>query len=357
MGLFDKMKKKAQEAAQGIANQVPGQQQAQQQQAQQHHEHQQQQHQQMPQQHMQPPPDDDDDDDDDEGYSVVNSDWYEKHMRAGNVNHFGRLNPDDLDGFWFAYFELEQAEQDERLPPKFAEFGITGGKDEWGAIWASFMARHFSHLGHEESQQVFLQSMMNARQKQMMNMQANAAAADPGLTEPVEGITVEGWAQAAATLGRMTDPAQAEQALVQLGMDRAKYERVNVEFQARMQRDTMGVIATIYGQAFTAAQGQQGGFGRGTVDGSAQQQGEAPCSFEKFCEIMGAQSAWSTDGKDVNAMLQEVFGITAMDYSAYSGYWSTKMMADTQLMMKQADLMQQYEAKYRGASHDGDISF
>ncbi len=348
MGLFNRMKKKAQDAAQGLANPVQGQQQQQQ-------PVQEQVQQPVQGQVVGAPPTQSLVDED--GYSVVNSEWYQKHMRAGNVNYFGRFNPDDLDGFWFSYFELEAAEQEERLFEKFAELGINGGKDEWGAIRAGFIARHYSHLSEEEMQQVVLQSMMNARQKQMMNRQASAAAADPGLTAPVEGVTVEGWAQAAATLGRMTDLAQAEQALAQLGMDRAKYERVNTEFQARMQRDTAFVIATIYGQAFSSAQGVEGGFGQGDVDGSAQKLGEAPCSFERYCEIMGAQSAWATDGKDVNAMLSQIFGITAMDYSAYSGYWSTKMVADTTLMMRQADLMQQYEAKYRGASHDDDISF
>ena len=55
--------------------------------------------------------------------------------------------------------------------------------------------------------------------------------------------------------------------------------------------------------------------------------------------LWSPHSAWAQDGKDVNAMLQQTFGIDAMGFSAYSGFWSTRMQADTSLMMKQAELL------------------
>jgi hypothetical protein len=233
-----------------------------------------------------------------------------------------------------------------------AELGLSG-KEEFWQMEASFLRRHFGGMSEEAMNEKYLQAAMNARSKQMMAMQQRAVAGDPGLTEPFQGVTIELWAQAAAGMTQVTDPAGQAKMLAGLGMDRAKYDAANAEFQARMQRDTTGAIATIYGQAFSGAQGVAGGYGRGTVDGSAQQQGEEPVSFEKYSEIAGAQAAWGETGQDVNAMLQQVFGITAIDISNYGAYWSTKFMADTQLMLKHADLMEQYKARYMGGAGGG----
>lgn len=288
------------------------------------------------------------------GYFVTNSDWYERHLRS--AFHFGHFDPDDLDRFYFAYFELEEAEGEERLPAEMARYGISS-KDEWGLIWASFLRRHFSGLSEQAMQEKFLVTMATARNQQtMLKMQA-ASAADPSLTEPVEGVTVEGWAQAAVAMANSGgEMAQAARALAPLGMDQARYERVNAEFQARMQRDTSFVIAQIYGKAFSAAQGVQGGYGLGSADGSLQQLGAEPCTFEQYAEISGAMGAWGESGQDVTAMLQHAFNMTAMDLSRFGGYWSTVFAADPNLALRYADLMEQYKQRYRGAGPDSDLS-
>ena len=141
-----------------------------------------------------------------------------------------------------------------------------------------------------------------------------------------------------------------------MGMDRAKYERVNDEFQARMQRDTNFVIASIYGKAFSGAQGVAGGYGLGNADGSVNELGPEPCSYERYVEIGGAQAAWGEQGADVNAKLQEVYGISAMDVSAYGGYWSTKMQADAALMLRYADDLERAKEKFKGGGLDDDLS-
>ncbi|MBW1807045.1 MAG: hypothetical protein JRJ87_02540 [Deltaproteobacteria bacterium] len=192
------------------------------------------------------------------------------------------------------------------------------------------------------------QDLMDQAGAQRIAMQQAAVAADPGLMEPFEGVTIEMWAQAAAGMLANQDEASQAQMLAGLGMDRAKYDRANNEFQSRMQRDTTGAIATVYGQAFSGAQGITGGGGAGNVDGSAAQLGEEPVSFEKYGEIAGAQAAWGETGQDVTGMLQQVFGIGVSEISAYGAYWSTKFQADVKLMMKHAELMDKYKAQYMG---------
>lgn len=293
-------------------------------------------------------------------YSVLNSEWCAKYLREGKVSYFGRLNPDDIDGFWYMYFELEEAEMNERLPQRMGEFGLTGGKEEWGAIWAAFYYRHFAGLGEQAAQEKFLITMASARNRQTMEKMQAAAAGDPSLTAPFEGVTIEDWARSAVAMSQASDLAAAERALAQLGMDRAKYDRVNNEFQARMQRDTSFVIAQIYGQAFSGALGMSGGYGLGHADGSMQQLGEEPVTLDRYSEIIGAQGAWSQQGHDVNAMLQQVFGITVIEFSKYGAYWSTKMAADPNIALKHGDLIEKYQAKYgggRSGGMDDDLTF
>lgn len=300
--------------------------------------------------------DDADDDDDDDGYSVLNSEWFEKHLRAGNTNHFGQLDPNDLDRFMFVYFELEEAEMNERLDEMLAKWSIAD-KNEWGMIWASFLSRHFAGMSEEQMNERFLNAALTARGKQQMLKQQAAASADPGLLEPVEGITVEQWAQAAAAMGSSGgDEAKVARALASIGLDRAKYDRVNDEYQARMQRDTNFVITSIYGKAFSVAQGVAGGYGLGNADGSVNQLGAEPCTYQRYVEITGAQAAWGEQGMDVNAKLQEVFNMTAMDIAAFGGYWSTRMQADAALMLRYGDDLERAKEKFKGGGLDDDLS-
>jgi hypothetical protein len=187
------------------------------------------------------------------------------------------------------------------------------------------------------------QAMADAAHAQMRAQQAAAAAADPTLTAPVDGVTVEKWAQSAAMMASTPDAGQQVQKLAALGMDRALYDKANAEFQARMQRDQTMVIATIFGNAFSAAQ-------------NVNLDGPEPISFEKYGELAGAQAAWGEQGQDVNRKLSEVFGITAVDVSNYGSYWSNRFMKDVKLAMEHGNLLEQYKAKYLvGGAADDDI--
>ncbi|MBU1535955.1 hypothetical protein KKF84_11590, partial [Myxococcota bacterium] len=179
----------------------------------------------------------------------------------------------------------------------------------------------------KEAERQYTQDLVDKAHADVQAKQAQALAADPSLTEPFEGVTCEGWAQAASTMISVQDLEKQTQALAQMGMDRAKYDRVNAEFTARMQRDMTGALATIYGNAFAKAQ-------------SVQADGPEPVSFEKYGEIAGAQAAWGETGADVNMKLKEVFDLTALDISNYGSYWMTKFMADYQLAEKHAKLME-----------------
>ncbi len=155
-------------------------------------------------------------------------------------------------------------------------------------------------------------------------------------------------------------------------MDHAKFDRVATEWQARMSRDATATIATIYGAAFSGAGAGQfgaagaaagavaasdgaGGIGYGVEQGAA---GEAPIPMEKWIEIMGAQDAWSSQGKDVNAMLKEVFDMNALDWSNVSAWWTTHLMANVAEYAAAMDRIEVYAKQYgKVDGADDDVEF
>lgn len=80
---------------------------------------------------------------------------------------------------------------------------------------------------------------------------------DPRLLEPVHGVSLEVWAQAAATVSRLRSRAPAAEidaALAPLRLDHATYAEIDAAWQERMRRDTTMTIAARFGAAFEAAE-------------------------------------------------------------------------------------------------------
>jgi len=198
-----------------------------------------------------------------------------------------------------------------------------------------------------------VQAALEAQQRQMQGWMDDAVGGgDSPLLEPIHGVDVETWATIAATLSTMgDDPDGYHRLLAEHDLDAEAYEAAQQGWIQRMQSadDPMAAaaIAQIYGKAFTTTR---------TGSATAASGGEAPCSLERYCEIMGAQGAWAEDGRDVNALLGEVFGITASDWSDYGAYWNAQMMADYTLAGKMGDLIDRATAKHRSTDDpDADL--
>lgn len=234
--------------------------------------------------------------------------------------------------FWTRILDIEAAgsESPDAMDAKAREHGLPGLRGH-GRVKGTFM-RHF------ESDPAFMQAMMTARTREMQGWMDGAAAAQPGLLEPIEGISVEQWATVAASL-TSAGPDAYHQVLAEHGLDAERYERVQQEWCTRMRsaEDPMGAakIAQIYGAAFTQT--------RAPVAAE-------PCAFERYAEIMGAQSAWSKDGHDIHGMLQQTFGITPVEFTDYGTYWTARIQGDIRLAGTLNDLVERYEAQYRTAA-------
>lgn len=271
-------------------------------------------------------------------------------------------NPDDMCGlswqdgvgYWQVANEIDQSEAQNIPRLQAAQQRGFRDLDHWERVQHYIMCK-WQRLQKNEDGELevqldieFQNAMLQGAQSQIAGMQAAALAADPTLLEPVNGVTVEQWAGASAALaalGTTGTPQQVAEAQARFGLDAASYDAANAGWGAKMQRDTTGVIAAKFGEAFTASQG--------LPTGGA---GAEPCSFEKYIEIMTAQEAWAQQGLDIGTMLQQTFGIQIVDYSNYSTYWSPKMSTDMNYINQMEPLRQKYLAKYSGGSMDDDLS-
>jgi hypothetical protein len=192
-------------------------------------------------------------------------------------------------------------------------------------------------------------------------------ALKPGMLDPVEGVSLQVWASINA---KLVSGGDLKKLLAPHKIDEAKWAKASDTWNARMSDqsnpDAAMAIATEYGKAF--AGGGVGAYGASAQAASESMgvndkvagkkvKGAEPVSFERWVEIQSAQGAWATQGKDVNAMLKKVFGLTAVDWSNMSAHWSQKLSTDIQLAQKYGELNAKYTAKYSAgeADPDGDL--
>jgi hypothetical protein len=297
---------------------------------------------------------DDDDDDDGEGRD------YELEARDDRAS-FDFDN--DLDRWFEAQFRVEQAWEDEpKRAQLFGQYGIRNFQ-HWYQVKATFerwsespaCRRRFATPGD------LIQAQMNVTQKVAMDVmgfgnQHQALAAD---LAPVEGVSLEQWAKAQAKIASGADYAPL---IAEIGIDKATWDRVSAEWNARMSRDTSFTITMEYSKHFqSAGVGQFAGAAAAAASGQAGSEAEAPITLERYVEIEIAQSTGVAQGRDAATILKS-FGMSPMEWGQVGGWWSlyisqNAMKNNGELHQRYTRLRDQMEAKYKTASADDDISF
>ncbi|MBI5536610.1 MAG: hypothetical protein HY898_28070 [Deltaproteobacteria bacterium] len=243
---------------------------------------------------------------------------------------YGPLRPDQVEEFFYQAFMLDDSRDD---PSRFNEllkrFGYKSN-EQFEHVRITF------NRNVNSVDQAFLQMQVGARARATKDKLAEKAASSP-LMAPVEGVTLEQYAHLCAQAASGISQQDFVSVLAQAGMDKAKFDRVAAGWTDRMKKDPDFVVTNEYSKFFAAAP---------PPPGAAPRLDPSTVSFEMFCEIMGAQTAWSTQGKDVNAMIKQVFNMTALDWSNVSSFWSPKMMTDMNLAMRMSDLMMRAQQKY-----------
>jgi hypothetical protein len=333
MGLFDKVKglvKNAQNAAQGQAQ--PPQAQAQ-------------------QQAPQPP----------------------QHAPQGTVDE----PADDDDGFDLAGFDPDNDEESFfRAVLHMESEGQFGGTDESRAeIMQQFRIRDRSHwqtvkescysvlarkYGGNEVSQREMNWRQGEMQKHMMGQTAKTAAA--GGFEAVEGVSLEAWAALnAAIIGG----GNWEDLLKGARIEKARWDRVSAEWNARMARDTTFAITTAYGNAFQAAsKGKYGDYAREATAARAANRDlnvQPPMSYEDYYDILIDQAYAAKKGENpVEALKRR--GLTIVDWTDLGSFMGYLFNRDAQRnWTKYEEIHKRIEAKYAagnpGVKPDVDITF
>jgi hypothetical protein len=257
-------------------------------------------------------------------------------------DQWGPLRPDQAEEFFYHAFMLDESrDEPDRFRSLLQRFGYASN-EQFEHVRITF------NRNVNVVDQGFLQMQMVARQRASKDLLAEKAKGSP-LLAPIEGVTLEQYAALSAQAAAGISQQEFHQRLAQAGMDQAKFDRVAKGWTDRMSRDTDFVVVNAYTAAFNSAgAGQYGAMGQAGAGGApaAPKLDPASVSFDTFCEIMGAQSAWSATGRDVNAMLKQVFNMTALDWSNVSAYWTPKMMTDMNLGMRMSDLMMRAQQKY-----------
>lgn len=267
---------------------------------------------------------------------------------------------------WFtAEFQVEQAWEDERKRALlFREYAIRDSK-HWYQIRATFERWTESPAGRAKypTPGDWMQAKMTTTQTLMMgDMNLRLQGELAGEVEPVEGVSLDAWAGAQAKLANGGEVASI---VAGLGIDQAKWERVSAEWNARMSRDTTATIAMAYGKAFMAS--GEGSFGGAAAAGAAAMSGaqldeaDAPIPFERYVEVEQAQACGVAQGKDAASILKS-FGLTPMSWGQVGGWWSqyisqNAMRNNGALHKRYSDLQAKFEAQYKAADADSDLSF
>lgn len=282
------------------------------------------------------------------------------------ADDWGGWDPHNWEEFWYRLKAIETAGNqggDHAADAKCREFGLR----DWGHM--SRVRDTFNrHFGHEHN---FIQAAMNANSRAAREQFGAAAAANSEILAPVEGIDIQIYATVQARAASCGNDMGKYRALLgEYGMDQAKWDRVNAEWARRMSGQAGDMNATMalmteYGKYFgMAGQGQYGATAAanagaaGNLNYGQGATGPEPCTLERYAEIMGAQSAWAQQGRDVNAMLAQQFGMTAIDWSNISQYWSAKIGGDYRVAVRLGELQTHYEQQYmaQGGNFDSDLS-
>ncbi|HEU0031957.1 MAG TPA: hypothetical protein VFQ53_15095 [Kofleriaceae bacterium] len=274
------------------------------------------------------------------------------------------FDPDDEDSFFTAVLHMESEGQfggtDESRAEIMQRYGIRD-RSHWHTVKESVYALLIRKYGTMEE---VGQREMNWRMGQMQNhmQQQVAKQAAGGGFEPVEGVSLEAWAAINASIVSGANP---DDLLKGAGIDRARWERVSAEWNARMARDTTFAIAQIYGNAFQAAsKGKFGDYAREAAAARAANRElamEPPMSLEQFWEIMYEQSYAAQLGKDPVEALRSC-GLTVVDWTdlgTYMGYFfhrtGVRNHAEYEVIHKRVEA--KMAAKYPNVKPDVDITF
>ncbi len=156
---------------------------------------------------------------------------------------------------------------------------------------------------------------------------------------PINGITLERYAELGAELDGITEPSEQEKKVTELGVPVADFNAAKEGWTARMQdMSLMGAVATKYMQLYNAA--------------LAQKQGNTTCSFEDFCAISAAIQVYGYEAA------MNHYELSQGKWTTISAHWQGQMNADPMNMgLRKNQLQEQEAARLRAGGQPKAVQF
>jgi hypothetical protein len=275
------------------------------------------------------------------------------------------FDPDDEETFFNAVLHMESEGQfggtDESRAEIMQQFGIRD-RSHWHTVKESVYSLLIrKHGSMNEVGQREMNWKMGQMQRHQVQQQQKMAAG--GGFAAVEGVSLEAWAAMnAAIIGG----SAWEDVIKGAGVDKARWDRINAEWNARMSRDTTFAITTVYGNAFQAA--SQGKYNQYAKEAAAARAAnrelamQAPITWEQFFELTYEQKYAAAAGKDPVATLKSQ-GLSIVDWTdlgTFMGYHIHRngVRDHAQLEAASNNAEAKVKAKYPSVGQiDADISF
>jgi hypothetical protein len=146
---------------------------------------------------------------------------------------------------------------------------------------------------------------------------------------PINGISLERYAELGAELDGITDPAAQVRKVGALGVAAGDWEAAKQGWTARMQdMSLMGQVATRYMQLYNAA--------------LASKKGVASMIFEDWCAVSATIQVFGYEGAMNHLKLSQG------DWTSISAHWTTELSRDPMnLAMRRNQLQEQEAARLR----------
>lgn len=142
---------------------------------------------------------------------------------------------------------------------------------------------------------------------------------------PINGISIERYAELGAELDGITDAAAQAQKVGALGVAAGDWEAAKSGWTARMQdMSLMGQVATRYMQLYNAA--------------IAQKKGVASTSFDDWCAVSAAIQVFGYEGATTHYKLSQ------SDWTTISAHWTTELAKDPMNLAMRRNQLQEQEA-------------
>ena len=152
------------------------------------------------------------------------------------------IPPDDLDAYFLAHHEIDQAERagDAQLKAAYRKFGLRD-EEHWEEVQSAFADRH-----RRNPDFVMAPTRLQMR-IQIEDAKAKGYQMPEGLLEPIEGIAIDRYALINAYLdaARAQGPDAAGQVLRQHGVDSVAFQRIDAGWKARLSGTSDPTAASI----------------------------------------------------------------------------------------------------------------